>query len=71
MSAPNPSITFTVKADHLEEAAQFAIDQLKTLTEQHGHRGFLLPELVAEFVLANGNQWDHCFEFKAEFLPQG
>lgn len=47
MSEPNPDITFTVTADNLEEAAQFAIDQFKTLTEQHGHRGFMLPELTA------------------------
>lgn len=67
MTDPNPDITFTVTADTLEEAAQFAIDQLKALTEQHGHRGFMLPELNAEFILAD--PWRHCFEFKAEFLP--
>lgn len=67
----NPDITFTVTADGLDEAARFAIDQLKALTAQLGHRGFLLPELTAEFVLANGDAWDHCFEFKAEFLPKG
>ncbi|WP_136043305.1 MULTISPECIES: hypothetical protein [unclassified Microbacterium] len=69
MAEPNPDITFTVTADSLEEAAQFAIDQLKALTEQHGHRGFMLPELNAEFILTD--PWRHCFEFKAEFLPQG
>ncbi|GAA1149265.1 hypothetical protein F6W69_10600 [Microbacterium oxydans] len=69
MPDQDPDITFTVTADNLEEAAQFAIDQLKALTAQHGHRGFMLPELNAEFILAD--PWRHCFEFKAEFLPQG
>ena len=68
MSAPNPDVTFTVTAESLDEAVQFAVDQLKTLTEQHGHRGFMLPELTAEFILAD--PWRHCFEFTAEFLPQ-
>lgn len=69
MNECNPDVTFTVTADNLEEAAQFAIDQLKALTEQHKHRGFMLPELTAEFILAD--PWRHCFEFRAEFLPQG
>ncbi|MGW9158962.1 hypothetical protein [Microbacterium sp. NPDC055665] len=59
MVDPNPVITFTVTADNLEEAAQFA-----------NRPGFMLPELTAEFVLANGDQRDHCFELKAEFLQQ-
>jgi hypothetical protein len=66
---PSPDVAFTVTADNLDEAAHFAIDRLKQLTAQHGHRGFMLPELTAEFVLANGDAWDHCFEFKSEFLP--
>lgn len=69
MPTKNPDITFTVSTDNLDEDAQFAIDQLKALTEQHGHRGFMLPELNAEFILAD--PWRHRFEFTAKFLPQG
>lgn len=67
MPTQNPDITFTVTATSLEEAAQFAIDQLKALTEQHGHRGFEAPELTAEFYLTG--PWRRCYEFHAVFLP--
>lgn len=71
MSTANPDITFTVTADTIEEAAQFAIDQLKDLTEKAGHRGFMIPELTGEMVLVDGTGWKRAFEFKAEFLPKG
>ena len=69
MAERNPDIAFTVTADTIEEAAQFAIDRLKALTEQHGHRGFMLPELTGEMILADGDGWKRAFEFHAEFLP--
>lgn len=67
----NPDITFTVTAETLDVAAEFAIDQLKALTETAGHRGFMLPELTAEMVLVDGDEWHRAFEFTAEFLPKG
>lgn len=67
----NPTITFTVTADTLEEAAQFAIDRLKNITTTDGHRGFLLPELTAEMILHRDGEWIRAYEFTTELLPQG
>lgn len=65
-ATPNPDVTFTVTADTLEEAAQFAINQLKDLTDTQGYRGFEMPELTSEFYLAD--PWRRCFEFHAVYL---
>lgn len=65
----NPDITFTVEADTLEEAAQFAITHLQDITLTKGYTGFLAPELTADMYLRTDTGWTHAYEFNAELLP--
>jgi len=70
MSAtPNDSLVFSVSADDLDEAVQFAVAQLQGWTVERACRGFTAPVLLAEsFELVDGS-WARVFRFSAEFLP--
>ena len=69
MTTKNDSIEFSITADDLDEAAQFAVTTLQAMTVERAARGFTAPVLLAEsFELVDG-KWARVFRFSAEFLP--
>lgn len=68
-TTPNDSIEFSVSADDVDEAAQFAVSTLQGMTVERGARGFSAPAIVGEtFELVDG-VWTRIFRFSAEFVP--
>lgn len=66
---PNDSTEFSVSADGIEEAAQFAVSTLQKMTVERKARGFTAPVLTSEsFELVN-DVWTRVFRFSSKFLP--
>jgi len=67
-ATPNDTLEFSVSADDIDEAAQFAVSQLQGWTVERSARGFTAPVLSGEsFELVDG-VWTRVFKFQAEFL---
>lgn len=69
-SAPrHDSIEFSVSADDIDEAAQFAVATLQEMTVDRGDRGFTAPALLGETFELIDDVWTRVFRFSAEFVP--
>ncbi len=63
------STTFTITAESFDEAMQAAVDHLRSVVEEDGLRGFVVPEIIREsFEIVDGG-WTRAFRFRAELLP--
>lgn len=70
MTTKNDSIEFSVSANDIDEAAQFAVSTLQSMTIERNARGFTAPILLGESFEFIDQVWTRVFRFSAEFLPE-